>query len=62
VSSSDPSAWAHGEAWVQAPDDSDGDGIPDRIHADITRPMETADPACGYKAPVISKRARATPL
>lgn len=51
--SADPNAWVRGEAWVQAPDDSDHDGQPDRIHIDITRPAETANKACHYKAPVI---------
>ena len=51
--SSNPSTWVRGEAWVQTTDDSDHDGVPDRIHVDITRPAETANPACGYKAPVI---------
>lgn len=53
VFSSDQSTWVRSEAWVQTRDDSDHDGIPDRIHVDITRPAETADPACHYKAPVI---------
>jgi X-Pro dipeptidyl-peptidase (S15 family) len=53
VFSSNPSTWVRGEAWVQTTDDSDHDGVPDRIHVDITRPAETANPACGYKAPVI---------
>src|SRR5215469_727588 len=53
VFSSNPSTWVRGEAWVQTTDDTDNDGVPDRIHVDITRPAETANPACGYKAPVI---------
>src|SRR5262245_40386426 len=53
VFSADSSTWVRGEAWVQTPDDSDHDGKPDRIHVDITRPAETANPACDYKAPVI---------
>jgi predicted acyl esterase len=53
VFSADSSTWARGEAWVQTRDDSDHDGKPDRIHVDITRPPETANPACHYKAPVI---------
>lgn len=53
VFSADPSTWVRGEAWVQTPDDSDHDGVLDRVHVDITRPAETANPACGYKAPVI---------
>ena len=53
VFSADPAIWVRGEAWVQTPDDSDHDGRPDRVHVDITRPAETANPACHYKAPVI---------
>jgi len=53
VFSTDPATWVRGEAWVQTPDDSDHDGRPDRVHVDITRPAETANPACHYKAPVI---------
>jgi predicted acyl esterase len=53
VFSSDASTWVRGEAWVQTHDDSDHDGKPDRIHVDVTRPAETANPACHYKAPVI---------
>jgi predicted acyl esterase len=53
VFSADSSTWVRGEAWVQTHDDSDHDGKPDRIHVDITRPPETANPACHYKAPVI---------
>ena len=53
VFSADPATWVRGEAWVQTPDDSDHDGRPDRVHVDITRPAETANPACHYKAPVI---------
>ncbi|GAA5200310.1 hypothetical protein GCM10023322_77920 [Rugosimonospora acidiphila] len=54
VFSADSTTWVRGEAWVQVPGvDSDRDGIPDRVHIDITRPAETANPSCGYKAPVI---------
>jgi predicted acyl esterase len=53
VFSPDSTTWVRGEAWVQTHDDSDHDGKPDRIHVDITRPAETANPACHYKAPVI---------
>jgi predicted acyl esterase len=53
VFSADSSTWIRGEAWVQTPDDSDHDGVLDRVHVDITRPAETANPTCHYKAPVI---------
>jgi predicted acyl esterase len=54
VFSTSSATWIRGEAWVQVPGvDSDLDGSPDRVHIDITRPAETADPACNYKAPVI---------
>lgn len=49
----DPTTWVRAEAWVQTPDDSDHDGLPDRVHVDITRPAATADPACHYRAPVV---------
>jgi X-Pro dipeptidyl-peptidase len=29
------------EIWVEVPLDSDGDGAPDRVHLDVTRPGET---------------------
>src|SRR3954463_6455847 len=42
----------HGEAWVEVPGvDSDWDGIPDRVHFDITRPLETQPE--GLKVPPI---------
>src|SRR4051794_34771438 len=53
VFSADSATWVRGEAWVQTPDDSGHDGRPDRVHVDITRPAETANPDCNYKAPVI---------
>lgn len=49
----DQTTWVRGEAWVQTPDDSDHDGVPDRVHVDITRPAQTADPSCHYRAPVV---------
>jgi predicted acyl esterase len=48
-----PSQWVRGEAWVEAPFDSDNDGKLDRIHIDTTLPPETADPACNLEVPVI---------
>src|SRR5262249_38746287 len=53
VFSADSSTWVRGEAWVQVHDDSDHEGKPDGTPVDITRPAETANPACNYKAPVI---------
>ena len=53
VFTSSSSEWIREEAWVQAPFDSDFDGKLDRIHIDITRPPETADPNCNLKVPVI---------
>src|SRR5882762_7979280 len=53
VFSADTSTWVRGEAWVQTHDDSDHDGVPDRVHVDVTRPAETANPACHYQAPVV---------
>ncbi|HEX9823689.1 MAG TPA: CocE/NonD family hydrolase [Actinomycetota bacterium] len=45
--------WISSEGWVEAPFDTDDDGLLDRIHFDVTRPRETGDPTCNYKAPVI---------
>jgi predicted acyl esterase len=53
VFSKDTATWVRGEAWVQTHDDSDHDGVPDRVHIDITRPAETANPTCHYQAPVV---------
>ena len=51
VFSTNPADWHSGEVWVQAPFDSDGDGRPDRIHADFTAPREVLTD--GLKVPVI---------
>ncbi len=51
VFSSNPADWVRGEAWVESNSDSDGDGRPDRIHIDITRPQETVTD--GLKVPVV---------
>ncbi len=45
--------WINEQGWVEAPFDSDFDGDPDRIHFDVSRPVDTADPACNLKVPVI---------
>ncbi|MAE64362.1 MAG: Xaa-Pro dipeptidyl-peptidase [Phycisphaeraceae bacterium] len=38
---SDKSAWVQHALWVQMDMDTDGDGKPDRIHVDVTRPGQT---------------------
>ncbi|MBL8730795.1 MAG: Xaa-Pro dipeptidyl-peptidase [Planctomycetes bacterium] len=43
--------WIREWVFVEAPFDSDGDGRPDRLHVDITRPRQTASE--GLKVPVI---------
>jgi len=37
----DPKAWIRDELWVEAEFDSDGDGVKDRMHVDVTRPRQT---------------------
>ncbi len=37
----DSSTWVRHELWVETAFDSDGDGRPDRVHADVTRPAQT---------------------
>ena len=51
VFSTNPAEWYSGEAWVQAPFDSDGDHRQDRIHVDFTAPGEVVSD--GLKVPVI---------
>ena len=41
------------QGWVEAPFDSDFDGKPDRIHIDVSRPLDTGDTDCDLKVPVI---------
>jgi len=48
---SDPSQWIRQRLWVEAEFDSDGDGRPDRMHVDVTRPRQTETE--GLKVPVI---------
>src|SRR3954469_4041818 len=43
--------WISGDVWVESDFDSDGDGKPDRLHADYTVPKETLTD--GLKVPVI---------
>src|SRR5687767_8617964 len=37
----DASQWIRERLWVQTEFDSDGDGKPDRVHVDVTRPRQT---------------------
>ncbi len=47
----DPDRWIREDLWVETDFDSDGDGRPDRMHVDVTRPFETESE--GLKLPVI---------
>src|SRR5690606_33076891 len=47
---SDSSTWIREHLWVETEFDSDGDGRPDRMHVDVTRPAATAS---GVRLPVI---------
>ena len=47
----DRSEWIQGDLWVETEFDSDGDGKPDRVHVDYTRPAQTETE--GLKVPVI---------
>ena len=47
----DSSTWIRHELWVETEFDSDGDGRPDRVHVDVTRPAQTDDE--GLRVPVI---------
>ena len=38
---SEPSQWIRHDLWVETSFDSDGDGQLDRVHVDVTRPMQT---------------------
>ena len=42
--------WIRTDLWVETTFDTDGDGRPDRMHVDVTRPKQTED---GLKLPVI---------
>ena len=37
----DPKSWVREELWVEAEFDTDGDGVKDRMHVDVTRPRQT---------------------
>ncbi|MAG87597.1 Xaa-Pro dipeptidyl-peptidase [Zunongwangia profunda] len=47
----DASKWIRHDLWVETEFDTDGDGKPDRMHVDVTRPMQTETE--GLKLPVI---------
>ncbi len=47
----DSAAWIRHELWVETEFDTDGDGRPDRVHVDVTRPPQTDSD--GLKVPVI---------
>lgn len=46
-----PNRWIRQDLWVETEFDSDGDGKPDRMHVDVTRPDQTEYQ--GLKLPVI---------
>jgi X-Pro dipeptidyl-peptidase len=46
-----PDEWIRHDLWVETEFDSDGDGKPDRMHVDVTRPKQTETE--GIKLPVI---------
>lgn len=50
VFSANPADWYSGEVWVEAPFDSDGDGVRDRIHTDFSAPGEVLS---GLKVPAL---------
>ena len=45
-----PKEWIREDLWVETEFDTDGDGILDRMHVDVTRPAQTNE---GLKLPVI---------
>lgn len=45
-----PDEWIREDLWVETSFDTDGDGKPDRMHVDVTRPAQTDD---GLQLPVI---------
>jgi len=47
----DSTAWIRHELWVETEFDTDGDGAPDRMHVDVTRPAQTDGE--GLKVPVV---------
>ncbi|WP_194852370.1 Xaa-Pro dipeptidyl-peptidase [Nonlabens antarcticus] len=47
----DPEKWIREDLWVETKFDTDGDGKPDRMYVDVTRPLQTETE--GLKLPVI---------
>lgn len=47
----DSTDWIREHLWVETDFDSDGDGRPDRVHVDVTRPRQTETE--GLKVPVV---------
>ncbi|MBN2416278.1 Xaa-Pro dipeptidyl-peptidase [bacterium] len=47
----DPDTWIVHDLWVETEFDTDGDGRPDRVHVDVTRPRQTDTE--GLKLPVV---------
>lgn len=47
----DPDYWIREDLWVETEFDSDGDGLLDRMHVDVTRPRQTESE--GLKLPVV---------
>ena len=47
----DSKNWIQHDLWVETTFDSDGDGKPDRVHVDVTRPAQTDTE--GLKVPVV---------
>ncbi len=47
----DPGKWIRHDLWVETTFDTDGDGLPDRMHVSVTRPYQTKYE--GLKLPVI---------
>ena len=47
----DTATWIRHELWVETEFDTDGDGRPDRVHVDVTRPAQTDSEA--LRVPVI---------
>ena len=48
---SDPAQWIRHDLWVETSFDSDGDGQLDRMHVDVTRPIQTDTE--GLRVPVV---------
>ncbi|MGJ5641925.1 Xaa-Pro dipeptidyl-peptidase [Formosa sp. S-31] len=48
---SNPESWIRHDLWVETEFDTDGDGKPDRMHVDVTRPQQTETE--GLKLPVV---------